>query len=74
MTEADSASKTAYNCKFNYDNVGSRDSAVGTATGWTARVRFPAVHDFPLLHSVQTDPEAHPASYPMGNGGSFPGG
>jgi hypothetical protein len=28
---------------------------------------------FSLLHSVQTSSGAHPASYPMGTGGSFPG-
>jgi hypothetical protein len=40
--------------------------------GW---VRFPAgARDFSLLYSVQTGHEAHPASYPMGTGGSFPGG
>jgi hypothetical protein len=51
-----------------------RDSSVGIATGWTARVRFPAVRDFSLLHSVQTGSEVHPASYPMGGAwGSFPG-
>jgi hypothetical protein len=47
------------------------------AMGWTARVRFPAVQDFYLRHSIQTDQTgsgAHPASYPMGTGGSFPGG
>jgi hypothetical protein len=44
------------------------------ATGWTARVRFPAMQDFSLLHSVQTDSGAHPASYPMHTGGSGPGG
>jgi hypothetical protein len=27
-----------------------------------------------LYHRVQTDPRAHPASYPMGKGGSFPRG
>jgi hypothetical protein len=32
------------------------------------------VQDFSLHHSVQTDSEAHPASYPMGTGGSFPEG
>jgi hypothetical protein len=32
------------------------------------------VQYFPLLHSVQTDSGAHQASYPMGTGGSFPGG
>jgi hypothetical protein len=52
----------------------SRDSSVGIAKGWTARVRFPAVQDFSLLPSVQTGSGAHPASYPMGTGGSFPGG
>jgi hypothetical protein len=51
----------------------SWDSSVGIGTGWRARVGFPAVQDFSLLHSVQTDSEAHPA-YPVGTGGSFPGG
>jgi hypothetical protein len=27
-----------------------------------------------FLHFVQTGSEVHPASYPMGTGGSFPGG
>jgi hypothetical protein len=27
-----------------------------------------------FLHSVQTGSGAHPASYPVGTGGSFPGG
>jgi len=30
--------------------------------------------DFSHLHRVQTDSGAHPASYPMGSGGRFPGG
>jgi hypothetical protein len=50
------------------------DSSVDIATGWTARVRFSAVEDFSLLHSVQNGIRAHPASYPMGIGSSFPGG
>jgi hypothetical protein len=29
--------------------------------------------EFSLLHIVQTGSGAHPASYPMGSGGSFPG-
>jgi hypothetical protein len=41
------------------------------AKGWTARVRFPEVHGFSLIHSVQTASGDHPASYPMGTGGSF---
>jgi hypothetical protein len=32
---------------------------------------FPAVYNFSLLHSVQTDSGAHPASYPMGTGCSL---
>jgi hypothetical protein len=43
--------------------------------GWTAGVWFPTkARDFSLFHSVQTGPEAHSASYPMGAGGSFPKG
>jgi hypothetical protein len=38
------------------------------ATGWTARVRFPAMQDSSLLHSVQTGSGTHPASYPLGTG------
>jgi hypothetical protein len=30
--------------------------------------------DFSPVHSVQTGPGAHPASYPMGTGGDLPGG
>jgi hypothetical protein len=38
-----------------------------------SRVRFPAeAGNFSLHHSVQNGSEAHPASYPMGNIGSFP--
>jgi hypothetical protein len=51
-----------------------QDIWVGLLTGWTARVRFPAVQIFSLLHSVQTDSGAHRASYTMGTGGSFAGG
>jgi hypothetical protein len=41
--------------------------------GWTARVQFPAVQKFALLHYVKTGSEAQPFFYPMGTGGSFPG-
>jgi hypothetical protein len=51
-----------------------RDSSVGIATGWTTRVRFPALQDYSLLHVVQTGSGAHPASYPVGTWGFFPGG
>jgi hypothetical protein len=41
------------------------------AAEWKVWVRFPAVQEFNLLHSVQTDTGAHPAFYPMGTGDSF---
>jgi hypothetical protein len=38
-------------------------------------VRSPTgVEDFSSSPCVQTGPGAHPASYPVGTGGSFPGG
>jgi hypothetical protein len=41
----------------------------------TIEVRFPAeAVNFASSLCVQTGSEAHPASYPMGTGGSFPGG
>jgi hypothetical protein len=40
----------------------------------TIGVRFPAkANDFSSSLCVQTSSEAHPASYPMGTGGPFPG-
>jgi hypothetical protein len=40
-----------------------------------SRVRFPSgAGNFSLHHGVQNGSEAHPASYPMGTGGSFPEG
>jgi hypothetical protein len=52
-----------------------RNSSVAIATGYglDGWVRFPGVQDFSLFHSVPTDSGAHPASCPMGTGGSFPG-
>jgi hypothetical protein len=39
-----------------------------------SRVRFPAeAGNFSLHHRVQNGSGAHPASYPMGTRGSFPG-
>jgi hypothetical protein len=58
----------------------SRDSSVGIALGyglddWGSRVRFPTgTGNFFPHHRVQNGSEAHPASYPMGTTGSFPGG
>jgi hypothetical protein len=58
----------------------SRDSSVGIALGYRlddrgSRIRFPAgAGNFSLHHRVQNGSGAHPASYPVGTGGSFPGG
>jgi hypothetical protein len=59
--------------------VGSRDSAVGIKTGYGLDDRgvgfeFRWGQEFSLHHVVQTGNGAHPASYPMATGGSFPGG
>jgi hypothetical protein len=43
-----------------------RDNSVDAATGWVAGVRFQGgARDFSLLHSVQTECVAQPASYWM---------
>jgi hypothetical protein len=69
--------------KHYYNNfliIKSRDSSVGIALGygldrWGSRVRFPAgAGNFSLHHRIQNGSGAHPASYPMGISGSFPGG
>jgi hypothetical protein len=58
---------------------GSRDSAVGIATGyglddgWVG-VRVPVGSRFSPLHMVHNSSGAHPASYPMCTLGSFPTG
>jgi hypothetical protein len=41
---------------------------------WAIEVRSPTGADFSSSSCVQTSSGAHPASYPMGTGGSFPGG
>jgi hypothetical protein len=41
----------------------------------SSKVRFPAgAGNFSLHHRDQNGSETHPASYPNGTGGSFPGG
>jgi hypothetical protein len=57
-----------------WKGVGIAQSVQRRARGWMARVRFQAVQDYSVLCSVQTDSGVHPASYPVGTGGSFPGG
>jgi hypothetical protein len=65
------------NIKYILISIRSHDSAVGIATGYGLDDRgvgvLVPVGDFSLLLVVQTDSGAHPASYPMGTGGSFPG-
>jgi hypothetical protein len=57
----------------------SRDSSVGIALGYglddrSSRVRFSAgAGNFSFHHRVQNGSGVHPASYPMGTRGSFPG-
>jgi hypothetical protein len=56
-----------------------RQLGVGIATGYGlddlgVGVRVPVEQEFSLVHVVQTGFGAHPASYPMRTGGSFPGG
>jgi hypothetical protein len=47
----------------------------GLTMGWMIGVRSPSgAKDFSSSLCVQTDSGAHPASYPMGTGVSFPGG
>jgi hypothetical protein len=57
----------------------SRDSSVGIALGYGldvrgSRIRFPAEAGNFSHHRVQNGSRAHPASYPVGTGGSFLGG
>jgi hypothetical protein len=57
----------------------SLDSSIGIALGYgldvrVSRVRFPAGAGNFSLHLVQNGSGVHPASYPMGSRGPFPGG
>jgi hypothetical protein len=59
--------------KLNY-NYSPIKSVWQYAMSSMAKVQFLAgVRDISLLHSIQTSCGAHPASYPMGTKGSFPG-
>jgi hypothetical protein len=68
-------------CRCRYGN-GAVDCSINNfklrwrwSKDWTTEVRFPSKAEvFYFLQYVQTGPEAHPASYPMCTGGSFPGG
>jgi hypothetical protein len=52
----------------------SRDNSVGIATGYGPEFESRYDKEFFLLQVVQTGSGVHPTSYPMGTGGSFPGG
>jgi hypothetical protein len=52
----------------------STESVVGIATSYGLDDRGVGVLEYSLLQIVQTGSEVHPTSYPMGTGGSFPGG
>jgi hypothetical protein len=61
------------------NNIKSQHSAVGWATGYGlddkgSEFESRWKQDLSFLHVVQTGSGAHPASYPMGTGGFFPGG
>jgi hypothetical protein len=59
-----------------YSVSGSRDSAVGVAAGYwlDGRVSIPfRGKGLSVFQSVQTGYGTHPASYPVGAGGYFPG-
>jgi hypothetical protein len=63
-------------CNQNYEILyGSVGIALGCGLNDRgSRVRFPAgAGTFSLHHRVQNGSGAHPASYPMGTTGSFPG-
>jgi hypothetical protein len=60
--------------------IRNRDISVSIATGYALDARgkgsefeFRYGQEYSFLHVVQIGSGAHPASYPMGTGGSFPG-
>jgi hypothetical protein len=57
--------------------AGIAQSVQRLATGWTiegSEFKSQQDQEFSLLHVVQIGCGVHPTSYPMGTGGSFPGG
>jgi hypothetical protein len=69
-----------YILSFAYILFKSHDSSISIALGYGldnqgSRVQFPVgAGNFSLHHCVQNSSRAHPASYPVGTRGSFPGG
>jgi hypothetical protein len=61
-------------CSLRHQRQIAQRYSAGLQAGWSG-VRVPVVAgNFSLYHRVQTGSGAHPASYPMGTRGSFPGG
>jgi hypothetical protein len=58
---------------FSFRRNMSRDGVVGIATGYKLEFESRYGQEFSPLHVIQTVSGAHPASYPMGTVGSFPG-
>jgi hypothetical protein len=54
--------------------VGSRDNVVGMAAGHGLHDRGVGGREFSLFYAVQASSGVNLNSYPMGTGGSFPGG
>jgi len=53
----------------------TKDNIIKSVDDRGSRVRFPVgAGNFSLHHRVRNGSAAHPASYPMGARGSFPGG
>jgi hypothetical protein len=62
-------------CENKYSSEPVARSVQCLTTDWTAGVRSPTeAEDFSSNLCVQTGCWAHPASYTVGTGGSFPGG
>jgi hypothetical protein len=61
-------------CNGEVLGTGVAQSVQCLTTGWTTGVPFQSeANNFSSSLSVQTGSEAHPHSYPMGTGCSFPG-
>jgi hypothetical protein len=61
--------------KANMSKIIAQGSSLGIATGFglDGKIQFLAgARDFSLLHSTQTGSGAHPTSFSMGTGVSFP--
>jgi hypothetical protein len=75
LREVQKWSRPVLNYYSGYVRAGVAESVQCLTTDCTAGVRSPTeAEDFPSILCVQTGSGAHPASYTVGTGGSFPGG